>query len=63
MKMFEYMRKENLMKLTADQQKFVAKKIMHDIEHITKEKGISEIEAYALYAKGLYGGEHEMDFS
>lgn len=54
MKMFEYTKKKNLEKLSAEQRMFVAKVIMRDVKKIAVDKGITEQEAYEGYSKGLY---------
>jgi len=61
MKLFEYAKKSNLVKLDPDRQKFIAKIIMRDVQKIASEKNISEAAAYELYTHGLYGGDREID--
>ena len=57
MQMFEYTKKENLKQLSPDQQHFIAKIIMNDVQQIARGQNISESLAYEMYAKGLYGGD------
>ena len=59
--MFEYTKKENLMKLSPDARTFIAKKIMQEVDLIAKEKDIPQEKAYAMYASGLYGGDRIVD--
>lgn len=62
MRLFEYTQKSNLQKLSSDQQRFVAKLIMRDVKQLAQEKRITEPEAYALYATGLYGGDRILSY-
>lgn len=57
MRMYEYMKKENMKMLSKEQQHFVAKVIMNDIRQIVREHNISEEMAYKMYSMGLYGGD------
>lgn len=60
MKIFEYMKKENFSKLPPDQQKFMAKLITSEVEHIAKEKNIPVEKAYFFFSKGLFGSDREI---
>lgn len=63
MRIFEYTKKSNLQKLSPDQQKFVVKMIMRDVKQLAEKKQITEPEAYALYATGLYGGDRMLSYA
>lgn len=60
MKMFEYMRKDNFKRLSADQQQFLAARIMKDVQSYAKEHNISPEKAYDMYAHGLIGSDREI---
>lgn len=60
-RMFELTRKAKMQELPEDQQKFLAKKIMQEVDKIAEAKGISKEEAYRLYSKGLYGADRSID--
>lgn len=60
MKAFEYGKKSNMEKLDSDQQRFMAKMIVNEVQKIAKEKGISEEAAYDAYMHGLYGSDREI---
>lgn len=46
--------------MSPDQQKFIAKMIVKEVEKIAKEYNISEEEAYWGYTHGLYGADREI---
>lgn len=60
MKLFEYMKKENFSKLPPEQQKFMAKLIIGEVEQIAKEKDIPVEKAYFFFSKGLFGSDREI---
>lgn len=60
MKMFEYMRKGNFKELSPDQQRFVAARIMKDVNDYAAEHNISPEKAYEMYSLGLIGSDREV---
>ena len=60
MKMFEYMRKDNFKELSPDQQRFVAARIMKDVNTYAVEHNISPEKAYEMYSFGLIGSDREV---
>lgn len=60
MKMFEYMRKDNFKELSLDQQRFVAARIMKDVNDYAAEHNISPEKAYEMYLYGLIGSDREV---
>lgn len=60
MKLFEYMRKENLNRLPPEQQRFMAKLITREVEQIAREKNMPVEKAYYLFSKGLFGSDREV---
>lgn len=61
MKLFEYMNRENMLKLEEPRRKFVAKMIVREVQKVAAQQKISEEEAYLLLSKGLYGGDRDID--
>ena len=61
MKLFEYMNRENMLKLEEPRRKFVAKMIVREVQKVAAQQKISEEEAYLLLSKGLYGGDRHID--
>ena len=59
MKLFEYMNRENMLKLEEPRRKFVAKMIVREVQKVAAQQKISEEEAYLLLSKGLYGGDRD----
>lgn len=52
----EFVKKKNFDELSPEQQTFVAKRIMMDVERIAKKLNISEETAYDFYMKGAFEG-------
>lgn len=61
MKLFEYMNRENMLKLDESRRRFVAKMIVREVQKVAAQQKISEEEAYLLLSKGLYGGDRDID--
>lgn len=60
MKAFELARRQNMQAMSLDQQRFIAKMIVKEVEKIAKEHNISEEQAYWGYTHGLYGADREI---
>lgn len=60
MKMFEYMRKGNFKELSPEQQRFLAIRIMKDVNDYAVEHNISPEKAYEMYSLGLIGSDREV---
>lgn len=58
---FELIQKQKMLNITPEEQKFLAKMIVKEVEQAAFETGKTAEEVYMWYAKGLYGSDRMID--